>query len=230
MPFDSYTLHLFSLTAIAVLVVNIFLLGAVLLFGAMLFKRLFVYHEEIDRHERGTMESARKILHEAEAEAILILKEAHKKANDLLGHTESLKRKSEEGLEIALQHLSRVHAEELVRASRGFSGNLDSVLKETKLKISEDAKKILSLFENQIISETDKFRAGLQEMVKKSHEMAEGQISRYKEDSMKEVDEKIYQIISDISREVVGEALELEGQKGLLIKLLDRAKKDFLKK
>ena len=68
----------------------------------------------------------------------------------------------------------------------------------------------------------------IEAFVQKAREAAEKEIRAYREQKLSEVEKSIPEIINSISREVLGRAMTVEDHADLVLKTLERAKKEKL--
>lgn len=69
------------------------------------------------------------------------------------------------------------------------------------------------------------YSSALRPVIKKVEEV-EREIENYKKEKMKEVEEKIYQIIRDVAKKIIGKTIDLSTHEKLVIEALEKARKE----
>jgi len=97
--------------------------------------------------------------------------------------------------------------------------------------------KTAEVIKNEVMSDIDKFKDSMrdrtyetqkkiEEKLQKSYEQVEEEIKQYKKDKINNIQENIFNIISEITEKVVGKSISLEDHENLIIDML----KDEIKK
>jgi len=117
------------------------------------------------------------------------------------------------------------------------TSNLGKFTLEAQNKISEEARnKILEL--NQLaekefikIQETNlkvstQLSQSLRETLSEKIQETEKEIENYKKEKLKEVDQKIYQILGEVAKKTIGKTIDLSTHEELVIEALEKAKRE----
>lgn len=226
----------------------IFLLLFVLIFSLFLLhiyrflsKWLLLLHREkvsgAERIKDRAHTEALSILDEARNKALKIISDASAKADKALDAVDDLSSDSKKQLSEQMKTMVDQQEAILKNTSAEFLGTYKDVLQKQKqesLKSLEDAS---SKVESEIISEVGAFKdlleaetigttKAVQEKVAKEYQEIEKELSLYKNRKLKEIDENIYDIITNVTKKVLGESLSIEDHQELIIKALEEAKRD----
>jgi len=115
--------------------------------------------------------------------------------------------------------------------------NWDEVTKKEILKFSNACSQAEDSILQEIKRGTDELSEGLVEKIDGIYQVAktfinqkiaqtEKNIEDYKKEKLKEIDQKIYQIIEDVAKKTIGKAIDLSTHEELVIQSLEKAKKE----
>lgn len=237
MPVDLQTLFLTFPYVTAVLAINVLLLAVFILFGFYLLKRIALSHQESERLRSEAERKAQSIIENANTEAVKIIAGANEKSSKLFESTQNLINQSEAGFKKNLLEFIAKHTSELERVSGELLKSyrsLGDASKESFSKILEGAAKIMvestrdssSEFQKFLKEEIEKYRKDTDERITAWHKEAREEIEGYKKSAKDKIDESIYRIITLVSKEVLGRALDLEDHQKLILEALEGAKKE----
>ena len=115
--------------------------------------------------------------------------------------------------------------------------NWDEVTKKEILKFSNACSQAEDSILQEIKRGTNELSEGLVEKIDGIYQVAktfinqkiaqtEKNIEDYKKEKLKEIDQKIYQIIEDVAKKTIGKAIDLSTHEELVIQSLEKAKKE----
>ena len=180
---------------------------------------------------------AEKILDDAREKSMQIISQATSKAQNSLGSIEKLSSESKSLLTSELDGLVRTEAENLKSASQELINFYKtSLTKQQQENIAEFAQASQEV-EQELDKEMDEFRDTLHEETVEMREKVEAkseaeyqkiekELELYKARRLKVLDETIYDILHDVSKQVFGEALSMEEHQELVMKALEEAKQN----
>lgn len=185
------------------------------------------------------------ILQKKEAD---IESEAHKKASHILQEARSKAIKIIEDTNVSYELLKKTFEQQLKAASyhssQKFEGISDEFLKvyqKTLTDLKDNNIKIISNIskdiENSTRLELEDFKETLKKetldsqkivegKIEQGYQMAEKELEDYKAERLKKIEDEIYNIIQNVSKEVLGKTLSLQEHEQLVIEALEKAKKE----
>ncbi|MCX6759692.1 MAG: hypothetical protein NT012_03985 [Candidatus Nealsonbacteria bacterium] len=113
----------------------------------------------------------------------------------------------------------------------------DEITKKEILKFSNTCSRAEDLILQEAKSKTNELSKGLDEKIDRICQLAtesinqkiaktEKNIEDYKKEKLKEIDQKIYQMIGEIAKKIIGRAIDLSTHEKLVIETLQKAKKE----
>ena len=115
--------------------------------------------------------------------------------------------------------------------------NLDQIIKKEISKFSQTNSQARDLILQEAKSKTDELGKGLDEKIDRIFQSAtesinqkivqtEKNIEDYKKEKLKELDQKIYQIIGEVAKKTIGKAIDISSHEQLVMEALEKAKKE----
>lgn len=115
--------------------------------------------------------------------------------------------------------------------------NWDEITNNEILKFSNTCSQAEDSILQGAKKRTDELSKGLDEKIGRIYQMAtksinqkiaqtEKNIEDYKKEKLKEIDQKIYQIIEDVAKKTIGKAIDLSTHEELVLQALEKAKKE----
>lgn len=123
--------------------------------------------------------------------------------------------------------LEELFKKETLRTKESAIKTQDWLVKEIKLKSEElirKNEKIIENFEKEILKA---FNFLIQNMNQKFNQV-EKEIENYKKERLKEIDQKIYQIIPEVAKKTIGRIIDISTHEELVWQALEKAKKEKL--
>ncbi len=212
------------------LVITIFALSLVLIVVTIAFAKLLnksnEYHSELD-----------KLKEENRNQAVKIIDDANNKALDIVQKANLFVNASQDEFNSHLKNITENQLQSFEKATSDFIKMYGKVLIDLKSKNIEVFQNISKNIETNTLEEIRKFKQTIeqetisseQELKKKvdaDYLMAKNDVNKYKEEKLKEVDEKIYEILEKVSKEVIGKAINISEQGELITESLESAKKE----
>lgn len=226
---------LIVLMAIAVVIINTCLLAVFAFVGAVFLKRMQIASGDLEKQKREAHEKAEALLENARKESLRIVEEAGKKADELLGQTQAAKETLQTQLAHAIEEFSQKEtqahgrmAEDLIASYRimiesgkqQYNAMVEAVIKE----MAGDAGRSIKQFEESLKDQTMHYEGALKQQIQDGFMSAQKEISDYKRESLRHVEDAIYHILNLVAKSVLGKALNLEDQQDLVIHALREAK------
>lgn len=219
------------------LAVHTILLVVIVASGAILLRRIIGSEGEATRIRSEAEHEARAIINRAMAESARLTSDASKEIAGMIVKTQMIvagaKQTVERSLETLLEKESSRIAESadlVINLHRRFSEES----KHSHQKISEGvehilqdgARESLAKFEKFLDQETKRFRELTDERASEIHEHTLREITAYKQNAFKGIDDAVRRMVGVVSKEMLGRALTLEDHEALLERALKEAKKE----
>ncbi len=103
--------------------------------------------------------------------------------------------------------------------------------KQTNLKnqewLTNEIKKELEIFSKNFSQEFGKICQSSQEILKENLKETEKEIKNYKEERLKEIDQKIYRLLGEVAKKTIGKAIDLSTHEKLVMEALKKAKEEI---
>jgi len=139
---------------------------------------------------------------------------------------------------IALSLLSKEEHEKLIRKNEENAKIIENqinieilkfneIYNEIKNYIKAATKKEIELLTKNLNKEMNNILKSTEEILAKKIIEAEKNIEDYKKRRLAEVDKKIFRLIGDVSKIIIGESLEIATHEKLVIESLEKAKKEY---
>lgn len=186
--------------------------------------------KDFTKLKEGEAEEARKkaqkTYEEANVKSQKIIGEASQKAQNILSEAEIFSSQGKEKMHAFLQEITAQQAKSFQEILVKFDSNSIKLLNSISTNVQQNAGKELQVFRLSLQQEAAKFGNTLIDAVKAQRKEAEVEIQAYKQARIKNVDDKIFEIIKAASREILGKALTSDEHEDLIIKALEEAKKE----
>lgn len=158
-------------------------------------------------------EQAFSLINDANKEAGKILEDAsylsHEMSDKIDSHLEGIAQEGAEFVRESTDNLLKAHRRALLEASKG---NLVSMR-----EVSDEFKK-------ELTGEISEFRKSLESMSIEVRKNLEEDLSKYKADRIKSIDNEIHEIVQRASAEILGKSLNLEDHEEFILRVLEEAK------
>lgn len=226
---------LLFLMVIAIVMINAFLLAIFGLVGAAFLKRMHIASGDLEQQKKQAYEKAETLLENARKESLRLVDEAGKKAGEMLAQTQAAKETLETQLARALQEFSQKEtervghiAEDLITAYRAIIesskqqyGDVADVMAK---EMTSNAQRSIKEFAEFLKDQTTRYEGTLKQQAQEGFMLAQKEISDYKRESLRHVEDAIYRILNLVAKSVLGKVLSLEDQQDLIINALNEAK------
>lgn len=182
-------------------------------------------------------ERAEKMLESAREESLAIIKSAHEEARKILSETTNVSSQitdiAHTSIQASLKEKSKLLEDSLAKLQDQFATSLSGIQSEyinrykKAIKAIEDdagiqVQKMREYFESEASSTND----SMQSMTKEGLKIVQNNLEQYERDQKSKVDTIIYTILKDVTEDVLGKGLSLEGHQDLITKAIEEAKKE----
>lgn len=219
------------------LALSILVLIAFVFFSASFFKKIFSSRSEIEKRRRIAYQEAEAILEKTRTEARDINSRASAKAAEILEAATLFNSVSEKEIEKRLEAFMEGERERLQKNAEKFRGAYEGLIVDTRQSylslaqslaetLREDGKKTMLDFRKNLEDEVVRYRSETDEKLKEWHNALRREVDDYRKEALEKVDEAIYRLIGRVSKEVLGEVLDLRHHQKLVLRSLERAKKE----
>ena len=175
--------------------------------------------EKAQKDYQGILQTANKKAQEILFQATQI---KHESALGLQNATDGMIQNQTEALKQVSDILSKKHEEEINRINEENIKILINIYKD----IEESAKTDFANYKKIIQQQTFEAEKIAQDRIRKEYEKLESEIQDLKQKKLQELNDNIYNFLSKISKEVIGKSLNMTEHEDLVVKALDKAKKE----
>lgn len=181
--------------------------------------------------------AAEEIMFKARTQAARVIEEANKKAAQILSETKSFSEAMDPEFRKMLRDFSEKEIRRLTEASEEIMRIHRSSSEEARKSFSKVTSELFDFVSQSVREGTRQFLATLTEELKKQEGMvaknidewnvvARRQIDDHKKGMIARINDSIYDVISFVSKEVLGKSLSIEDHGDLIIRALEEAKKE----
>jgi F0F1-type ATP synthase membrane subunit b/b' len=105
---------------------------------------------------------------------------------------------------------------------------IEKIKSEIQERILKEIEKEIKKLSESISKKTEQIYQSAAQSVNEEVIQAQEYIKNYKEKKIKEINKKVYQIINDISKEIIGKSISMREHEDLVIRALENAKKELI--
>lgn len=229
------SLAILFLMATAIIMVNICILVIFAFVGNAFLRRMRIASGDLEQQKQEAHKQAEILLENARKESLHIIEKSSKKADELLQQTEVTKEMFESHLAHVLEGFSQKETQRITHLSEEFLNLYRATIESSKQQyvttvettvkeMATHTHESLKQFEEFLKDQTTRYESTLKQQVQTGFMSAQKEISDYKRESLRKVEEAIYRILNLVTKSVIGKALSLEDQQDLVIHALDEAK------
>jgi F0F1-type ATP synthase membrane subunit b/b' len=191
----------------------------------VLYFRLIGKYEELRHGKEKQDVDPQTLIEQARTRSRQILEEAHAKSVQIISRSEAYLAREESVL-----------GKELEKAQASYQKSFDSAISASQSKAEQMIQNIPQDIKMTLISVIDNFRVSLAREVQKTqddanktireaYQTAAEEVSKYKEERMRQVDESILSVVKDVTEKVIGKSVSAEEHEKLVLKSLEEAKR-----
>ncbi|OGM19311.1 hypothetical protein A2955_05045 [Candidatus Woesebacteria bacterium RIFCSPLOWO2_01_FULL_37_19] len=180
----------------------------------------------ISLKEKKDRESGADLIANAQKSAEEIIKNANLKASEIITSAEIFPQQESKLLQQKIAEAAQIYLnkyqEGLTLAQQESAKNLSGISEDIKNAVVGEIAKFSRTIQQETLTSKEK----IAQAIKEAYQKAEGDVNDYKEIRFKQVDEKIFILLSEISRKVLSKEISLEEHEKLVIKALEEAKSE----
>ena len=222
------------------LVVSVFVLSIALLAMALSYyqvlRKMILREKRYDELFTGMDEKGIDLLENARKKSAEIIEEATQKAQEIINQSQSLNNDSRKMLDVALETLIKHQTSYFEKVSQDFLDEYKKELNSLRNKTVEIASNVSKDIEADTLREVDDYEKILQketldsqkiveEKIEEDYARTQKEVSKYKDQMFKKIDEEIYGILESVSKEAIGKSIPFALHEQLIIDALEKAKK-----
>lgn len=203
---------------------------------ALLLIAVVVTHLALLRKYRTLLEEKAKLKAAAEVEVDKILEEARQKSHQIVEESQQKAAKVVSDAGVFSNELKNKMIVQLDKVSKDYAKDYQGTIEAAK----NEAVKVISGISNELKGEASReiaaMRLVLEQEVAKTHletkkaidaayKRVEEEIKAYREAKIKRVDEEIYEIVRQVTQDILGKAIDTRQHEELVVKALEEAKR-----
>lgn len=228
-------------TTFYTLAISLFFLSIILIILIVsylqMYKRLRLLQKEHDHAKDVLNQKTTRALETAQNKADELINTAAKKAEEIINNTKITSNelqktldKNLEGLAKEQQAVVRKHTAEVLDDYKNELSDIKGAnlrfLQEIIKNLKTDANNQIETFRKSLENKTLKSDDAVEERIEKAYDQIKIELEIKKQEKLKKLDEKIFEIVNIATKNILGKTLPLKDQEDLVFKALDSAKKD----
>ncbi|HOA18734.1 MAG TPA: hypothetical protein PKK54_02450 [bacterium] len=197
----------------------------------------YVKERSLKASNDAAYNSALRMLDEARIKSLRTIGEGQAKAQQIFSEIEDISEERKNDIRNRLEELYKKQEELVKQMNIEIANSYRKALEKENNENIQTLAKTAEVIKNEVMSDIDKFKDSMrdrtyetqkkiEEKLQKSYEQVEEEIKQYKKDKINNIQENIFNIISEITEKVVGKSISLEDHENLIIDML----KDEIKK
>ena len=166
-----------------------------------------------------------------------ILEDSLSKAQEIINETKALSDETKRSINTHFDDITQGQQVELSDLSATLLNEYKDEIRDQKKKnietlqtisheVETEVKNEISEFKDVLHKETINAESQIQNKIKQDYSAIENELKQYKHDKLSSLDEKIYEIITLVSKRIIGKALSLEEHEDFIMKVLEDIKKE----
>lgn len=186
--------------------------------------------------EKEAMLKAEKIIQDAKKSALLIIEESTKKAQEIINTTQVTTDQSKIEVSNAVNEMISKNKDNLVILNNDIESHYQTIAESQKVqdqeiinKVGENLERIvekeINSFEDSIQKTTVDLQKNTELKINEKYKEIEKDLEDYKNNKVLEIEAKLYSFIVNVSKDVLGHTLTLEGHQTAIKTFIERAKK-----
>jgi len=217
-----YILPTDSVFNIAILVLLILLLLglALLLIAIHNFLSKWIGFLQADK-----VSGATELVDSARRKSLKLVQEANSKAQVILAQAGDISEESKTNIDRALQELAAKQEDILNQTSVELKDIGLHTIENAAKEIEKGVLAEVSQFEDIVHKETVESEKLVEEKVNKDYQKVKEEIQKYRDEEMAKTDQSVFNVLKDVSTQVLGHALSMEEHRDLVLDALEEAKK-----
>lgn len=182
-------------------------------------------------------DKALNVLEDAKEKSLEILGTSNDRARKILDSVDYINVETKKELDLELKKLS----ERQVSTFENLSSDLINVYKnsledqhkvglaqieKTSEFVQEELKNQITDLKDSLQKETAQSEEQVRAMISSDYEHTKAEIEKYKNEKFAEINLKVYELIPQITKEILGRTLTIDDHQSVVLKILDDAKRD----
>jgi F0F1-type ATP synthase membrane subunit b/b' len=206
----------------------IFVLAAISLVGialAVSYSSLFIKYrkarEELVERQKKEAEFFQKTFEDARNQSLLILNQAQSSAKDIVGKAQTITNTNSQDLLKLINENLNMQKSSYDQAFSIISENITKTFNAMPTDVKKQIELEVSKLAHTLELEMSTLKESLQEALKKPFEEAQKEAEVYKKERIKQFEERLFELLSSISKEVLRKELTREEHEKLVLDALN---------
>jgi F0F1-type ATP synthase membrane subunit b/b' len=202
----------------------------------LLFKITKDQRAKLNRKDEVVQKNA-DLLDDTRIKAVKIIDDANNQALDIISKATLLSNTFSENFKENLSHTSSSQIKEFEKATSDFTTLYFQILQDLKTKNVEVFQSVSKEIEVDATEEIKNFRESMQKLTTSSedeirkkidtdYESLKVEMENYKKEKLQKIDREIYGLLEEISKLVLGKAINLSDHEDLIERSIEKAKKE----
>lgn len=203
-----------------------------------IFKKLLSHQKKYDELLDKINEKETDLLEDARRKGAEIIESASLKGQSIISSSESISENSKNLLTSSTNQLVKDQSALFEKTSQGFLEEYKKMLdaiKNTTLELSTKASKDIEMdtikelkdYDSILAKETFEGQKIVEQKIEEEFSQTQKQVNEYKTQMLKKIENDIYEILKNVTKEALGKALPLADHEQLILEALEKAKKEW---
>src|SRR3989344_5741963 len=210
------------------LVITIFILALALIIVLILLLKSIRKSHLYEIENINSKSNNSSLLDEARNKAVRITDQANNKALDIIQKANLFVNVKNYDFNKELKSVTQKELKAFEKTTLDFIKVYENVLNDLKTRNVEIFQNISNNIETSTLGEIKKFNSVIEQETISSQKMLAKDIDAYRQDRLRIVDERIFEILEKVSKLVLGKAISPSDQEALIIDSLEKAKKEAI--
>lgn len=179
----------------------------------------------------GAYQDALRILDKARVESLKIMSRAQNRAQNVMDSTYLLTKEAKDELDLRIKDVYKNQEDYLkkltqdllssfkIAVEKGREENIRTLV-ETTETLKKEALSDVDEFKNMLKAETIEVKEELGDKMRADYAQVEAEIKSYKEEKVKELNDRVLDILSEVYTEVIGKDLDQKKYEEMVLRLL----------
>jgi F0F1-type ATP synthase membrane subunit b/b' len=211
-----------------ILSVLLVVVAAGLVFLALAYRQLVEHFErlqnQIDLEHAPSQQHANTVMSAARHHSQELLAQSEKKAQDILINAEFFTSASQKELGEKLEEATQKHLYEYEHMLASFRQDLGKTFHAMAKDLNKGAEEQLASFRESIQQQTKQAETEFQSQMSQNYQVAQKEITAYKEMMMKKIDQQTYEIVKEVVQTVAPNMVSNKDHEALVLHALTDAK------
>ena len=176
------------------------------------------------RNKTESVYEAQKVIDDATVEAQKILKETQFKVDEIIKSSEVFRGESSNFVNMEVRKITEFQTASYQRIIQDLQGKLEKAFVNLSADVNSKIDKEIALFSNALQKQAVSIGSISSDVVQKLQKDLVNDIERYKEEKYKQVEDRILDVVKDLSAKVISRDISIDEHEKMIKKFVNDAK------